>query len=181
MNPEIIATKPRRSRLGSIGEELAEEALVATGYQGVRNLNDTRPNQPFADIFAERDGKRYFISVKTRNESRLGGGLNESYNCFVIADAVNTLLKAQGKSSEDITQLALAEIETLALEFAAVPAWITVPVRPDQGTYAVYFGVLSDLGITRSIPMTPQARSKHLCLVDWATDKRIEAGLTNQE
>lgn len=181
MKPVIIAAKPRIAELGQLGEELAEEALNHTGYQQVRNLNAVQRNQPFADLLAERDGNRYFISVKTRNEARRVGGLNESYNCFKIATPANAALKAKGKNPDEITRLAISEIEMLAQGFDAIPAWMAVAVRPVKGTYAVYFGLLADLGITRSIPMTTAARSKHLCLVDWASDPRITPNLTNQE
>jgi hypothetical protein len=156
---DVLARIRRTSRLGTLGEILAAEALKRNGFSGVRNLNDQLHNHPFADLFAERDGLRYFIGVKTRNEEREVGGLNGSYNCVLVPDHVNRRLKEEGATTDDITRLALAQVESLAARFQAIPAWIAVPVRPLEGTYASYFGLLSHLGNKRSIPMTMAARS----------------------
>jgi hypothetical protein len=129
---------------------------------------------------AERAGSRYFIGVKTRNEERDIGGLNESYNCVLVPDAVNRMLKVRGNSTDQITALALAQVQTLATQFQAIPAWIAVPTRPKKGAYAVYFGLWSDLGNRRSIPMTQTARQKYECLVNWTFDSRITPDLSNR-
>lgn len=150
------------------------------GFGEVRNLNDSRHNQPFADLLAEKAGRTYFIGVKARNEERDVGGLNGSYNCVLVPDAVNKRLKAQGKTVDQITALALGQVRALAAQFHAIPAWIAVPVRPSKGTYAAYFGLLADLGNQRSIPMTHAARAGHECLVNWTSDPRITPDLSNR-
>ena len=177
---EDILTRIRRtSKLGKLGENLAAEALEMRGFSNVKNLNDLRNNYPFADLLAERAGRRYFIGVKARNEERDIGGLNEAYNCVLVPDVVNKRLKAQGKSAEEITAIALAQVRTLAHQFGAIPAWIAIPIRPAKRAYAVYFGLLTDLGNRRSIPMTHVARSKYECLMGWTIDPRITSGLCN--
>ena len=63
----------RTTRLGRLGELLAAERLEDHGFSDVENLNAKRINFPFADLVAVRDGRRFLISVKARNEMRLGG------------------------------------------------------------------------------------------------------------
>ena len=54
-------------------------------------------------ILAKRDGARYFIGVKTRNEMQRGGArLNDAYNLVLVNDAKNRMLKRQGKTSDEI-------------------------------------------------------------------------------
>lgn len=176
---DIIARVRRTSKLGILGEVLAAEALVRNGFQGVRNLNDDVRNQPFADLIAEKGGIRYFIGVKARNEERDAGGLNASYNCVLVPGAINRRMKERGATVDDITALALRQVHLLAERFAAVPAWVTVPLRPMQGTYAAYFGLLEELGNKRSVPMTGAVRASYTCLADWAGDARITPDLCN--
>ncbi|RWD65984.1 MAG: hypothetical protein EOS36_06205 [Mesorhizobium sp.] len=176
---DIIARVRRTSQLGILGEVLAAEALVRNGFQGVRNLNDDVHNQPFADLLAEKDGIRYLIGVKSRNEECDVGGLNASYNCVLVPGGINWRVKEQGASVDDITALALSQVHLLAGRFGAIAAWVTVPLRPMEGTYAAYFGLLKDLGNRRSIPMTGAARVGSTCLADWAPDTRITRDLCN--
>ena len=177
---DIVARMRRTSKLGRIGESLAAEALQENGFQNVRNLNDDLSNHPFADLLAEKDGRRYFVGVKTRNEDRDIGNLNESYNCVLVRDQVNRLLKSRGMSSDAITILAIQRVYELANDYEAVPAWIAVPTRPKDSTYCAFFGLLSELGNRRSIPMSYAARKTYLCLVNWRYDARLIPDLTNQ-
>ena len=57
----------KRTRLGSLGEQLAMESLYEGGFKNIRDLNKVRANNIFADIAAERNGTAYIISVKARN------------------------------------------------------------------------------------------------------------------
>ncbi len=177
---DIIARIRRTSKLGRLGEQLAAEALSANDFQNVSNLNNIRNNYPFFDLRAEKDGKLYFIEVKTRNEEKDAGGLNPSYNCISVSDWANKLLKSQGYSAPQITAMAIDRVTSEATNHNAVPAWIAVPVRSKQSKYAAYFGLLEDLGLRRSIPMRPTALENYLCLVDWTADARITPSLTNR-
>jgi len=178
---EILARPRRISRMGILGEELAACALSENGFHSISNLNrEYRMNFPFADILAERRGVRYFVSVKARNEERDSGGLNEAYNLVCVADAVNRRLKSMDKSVDDITRMALDRIFALSREFGATPAFVAIPVRPLQGTYCAYFGLLEHLGVRRSIPMKEEQRNKYECLVQWRADPRIEPALLNR-
>jgi len=131
----------RITKLGHLGEDFAAERLRQHGFTDVENLNLRRNNYPFGDLLATKDGQCYFIGVKARNEMRQGDvGLNESYNLVLISDPVNRKLKEQGKTRDQITAMLLAEVEQLAAAFDATPAWVTVPIRPREGTFSAYFG-----------------------------------------
>ena len=70
------ATAERARTLGQVGEQLAEDVLRRSGFCNVTNLNRLAPNFPYADLYAERDGRRYVISVKTRNKYQVDGSIN---------------------------------------------------------------------------------------------------------
>lgn len=123
---------------------------------------------------------RYFIGVKARNEMRQGDvGLNESYNLVLISDAMNAKLKSEGKTTDQITALSLAEMTALAATHKAMPSWIAVPIRARAGTYSAYFGLLSRLGNRRSVPMKPNACKTYECLARDVADSRVTADLVN--
>jgi Holliday junction resolvase-like predicted endonuclease len=170
----------RITKLGRLGESMVAERLKESGFTDVENLNRKRVNYPFADILATRDDIRYLIGVKTRNEMRQGEvGLNESYNLVLVRNSANAELKRQGKSQQDVTNLLLAEVGELAKQHNALPAWATVAVRPKAGTYSAYFGLVSELGIRRSVPMTPKYIEKYFCLAKDIFDNRITVDLLN--
>ncbi|MBR0832015.1 hypothetical protein JQ612_02330 [Bradyrhizobium manausense] len=170
----------RITKLGRLGEELVEERLRDSGFTGVENLNTRRTNYPFGDVLATKDGVRYFIGVKARNEMRQGDlGLNESYNLVLISDPVNARLKEQGKTADQITSMLLAEVTALAAEHSATPAWATVSIRARAGTYSAYFGLVSQLGNRRSVPMTAEARAGYQCLAENRSDPRVTLDLLN--
>jgi hypothetical protein len=55
----------RWKRLGDVGEELTESLLLKNGFTNIRNLNHNKKNFAFADFYAEKEGAKYVISVKT--------------------------------------------------------------------------------------------------------------------
>jgi hypothetical protein len=170
----------RITRLGRLGEDLAAERLSQHGFMDVENLNLRRHNYPFGDLLATKDGVRYFIGVKARNEMRQGDvGLNESYNLVLISDPVNRRLKEQGKTPDQITAMLLAEVGRLATKLDATPAWVTVPIRPREGTFSSYFGPVAQLGNRRSVPMTSKACAAYLCLARDISDPRVTEDLLN--
>jgi hypothetical protein len=170
----------RITKLGCLGEELVSERLHDGGFTEVENLNLRRNNYPFGDLVATKDGVRYFIGVKARNEMRQGNvGLNESYNLVLISDPVNARLKQQGKTTDQITSMLLAEVSELATGLDATPAWATVSIRPKMGTYSAYFGLVVQLGNRRSVPMTPKACATYRCLARDRADSRVTPDLLN--
>ena len=145
--PMTLLKLERISRLGRLGEDLVAERLQLHGYSDIENLNLRRHNYPFGVLVATKNGIRYFVGVKARNEMRQGNvGLNEFYNLVLIPDALNRRLKEQGKTTDQITAMLLAEVSKLAAGLDATPAWATVSIRPREGTYSAYFGLVLGLG-----------------------------------
>jgi hypothetical protein len=172
----------RITKLGRLGEDLVAERLHHRGFKQIENLNLRCQNYPFGDLLATKDKVRYFIGVKARNEMRQGDvGLNESYNLILIPDAANRRLKAQGKTTDQITSMLLAEASALARELGATPAWATVSIRPRAGTYSAYFGLVAMLGNRRSVPMVPKACETYCCLARDLPDFRVTPDLLNVE
>jgi hypothetical protein len=170
----------RITKLGRLGEDLVAERLVDQGFTDIENLNRRRCNYPFGDVLATNDGVRYFIGVKARNEMRRGDvGLNESYNLVLISDPMNARLKAQGKTTDQITAVLLGEVSELAARLDATPAWATVSIRAREGTYSAYFGLVAQLGNRRSVPMTPKACATYQCLARGCSDPRVTLDLLN--
>jgi hypothetical protein len=131
-------------------------------------------------LLATKNGTRYFTGVKSRNEMRQGGvGLNESYNLVLISDGAKVRLKEQGKTQVQVTALLLEEVASLAAGLEATAASATVSIRPKAGTYSAYFGLVSQLGTQRSVPMTPTACATHLCLARNVSDPRATIDLLN--
>lgn len=137
------ATAVRSHRLGRIGEEWAETLLVRNGFTHVHNLNVKQANHSYADIYAEKDGQKYVISVKTRNKLQAGGTLNGLYNLSSLGNHYETAAMAESS-------------------LGAKAAWIAIAV--EEGVFSAYFGLLIDLNGKNGIPMTETAVSKYQCL-----------------
>lgn len=130
MNEANRSDAARKKSLGELGELFAIKALVDKGYDRIRNLNDDRFNEPFADLIAEKDGFRYAITVKARNKFMQNGKLNSRYN---LGD--NAYEKA-----------AAAE-----LKHSAIACWLAIQF--DATTFSVFFGMLNDLDKRNAIPV----------------------------
>lgn len=89
---------------------------------------------------AEKEGKRYVISVKARNKFQRDGSINSRYklgaNCYE-----NT--KAAGD------------------QYDATPYWMAVQFDGDR--YSVYFGSLNQLNGKKGIPMNELHLSDYHC------------------
>lgn len=178
---ETILRIERTTKLGRIGESLAEECLRAAGFDPVANLNDGIRNFPYADIIATEAGQPYLIGVKARNEFRDNGSLNPTYNAIKINDAKNRELQRLGKSEAEITAMMWAAVDKLAAPYGAIPAWIAIAMRPEQGTHSAYYGLAAMIRHRRSIPMMPADRIKYRQLAPLGTkDVRITADLLNR-
>ncbi len=70
----------RKKSLGELGELFALKALIDNKFDRIRNLNDDKLNETFADISCEKDGIKYIISLKARNKHQKNGKLNTRYN-----------------------------------------------------------------------------------------------------
>jgi len=120
----------RKKSLGELGELFALKALVDQKFDKIRNLNDQKMNEKFADIICEKDGKRYAISVKARNKFQVNGKLNTRYN--LGSNAYNKAKYAEEKYD--------AEAYWLAVQF-------------DNTSFSIYFGALSELDGSKAIPV----------------------------
>jgi hypothetical protein len=138
----------RKKSLGELGELFALKALVDNKFDGIRNLNDNKRNEAFADILCEKDGVRYIISVKARNKLQKNGKLNPRYN---LGDKVyEKALSAEKK-------------------YNASAYWIAIQF--DHRSYSIYFGSLIELNGSTGIPI---ARcEKGLVGKIWALNKPL--------
>ena len=119
----------RKKALGELGELIALKALVDNGFEKISHLNDTkRRNFPFADLLAEKDGKKYAISVKARNKFQKNGTLNNRYN---------------------LKQTHVAAVEK---ELVAEAYWMAIPF--DKNSYSVRFGSVMELKNTEGKPLS---------------------------
>ncbi len=119
----------RKKALGELGELVALKTLVDNGFEKISHLNDTkRRNYPFADLLAEKDGKKYAISVKARNKFQKNGTLNNRYN---------------------LKQTHVAAVET---ELLAEAYWMAIPF--DKHSYSVRFGSVMELKDSRGKPLS---------------------------
>jgi hypothetical protein len=135
----------RLRALGNWGEKKAIDLLKRAGFSTVRELNADFPNHPFGDICAERNGARYLIAVKTRNKYQASGLINPTYNV---------------RKRE-------ADIGATAQRHDAIPAWIAIPVIPEERIFSAYFDRISKIeeaGERFSIPMRPGQTVRYECL-----------------
>ncbi len=137
----------RKKSLGELGELISIKALVDVSFEKIVNLNDKKMNYPYADLYAEKEGQRYVISVKARNKYQKDKRLNAFYNI----------------GSNAYRKAAVAE-----KEYSAKAYWLAVQF--DKLTYSVYLGSLEELNFKNQIPIRKcEDSSVGVCLVK---DKR---------
>lgn len=137
----------RKKSLGELGELFALKSMVDQKFDKIRNLNDQKMNEKFADIICEKDGKRYAISVKARNKFQINGKLNSRYNL-----GSNAYEKA--KYVEE--------------KYNAKAYWLAVQF--DSTSFSIYFGALSELNESKAIPVNKCEQG--LIGEIWELDKR---------
>ncbi len=120
----------RKKSLGELGELFAIKSLVDNEFDKIRNLNDDKYNEAFADLKCEKDGIKYIISVKARNKYQKNGKINTRYNL-----GTNAYQKA--KNAE--------------LKYDATAYWIAIQF--DKDNFSIYFGSLSELNGSKAIPV----------------------------
>jgi hypothetical protein len=135
----------RKRALGDWGEKKAVGLLKRAGFRNVRDMNAETVNNPFGDIYAERDGARYLIGVKTRNKYQVSGLINPTYN-----------VRKRG-----------ADVKAVAQLYNAILAWVAVAVVPEEQRFSAYFGTIAqieDAGERFSIPMRTEQTKRYECL-----------------
>ena len=137
----------RKKSLGELGELFAIKALVDMRFDKIRNLNDNRRNEPFADLYCEKGSKKYIISVKSRNKYQKDKKLNPRYNLGV--NVSNKVLDIEKKYN--------AKAHWMAIQF-------------DELTYSIYFGSIEELKGSKAIPV--DKCEKKLIGKIWVHNKR---------
>lgn len=156
----MLSDKQRMQALGQWGENKTLALLKHAGFMQERDVNAETCNHPFGDIYAERDGVRYLISVKTRNKFQTSGLLNPCYN-----------VRKKG-----------VDVLCIARRYHAQLAWVTVQVIPERQLFCSYFGTINQIqehGERFSIPMQASATSRYECLADEERDLAIRPEWTN--
>lgn len=120
----------RKKSLGELGELFAIKALVDDSFERIVNLNDKKMNYPFADLYAEKDGKKYIFSIKARNKYQKNHTLNSHYNL----------------GSNAYEKAVLAEIE-----YGAKAYWMAIQF--DMQAFSIYVGSLEELDRRHAIPV----------------------------
>lgn len=120
----------RKKFLGELGELVGIKALVDEGFDKIKNLNDKKLNECFADLYCEKDGKKIVISVKARNKYQKNGVLNTRYN---------------------LGNNAYEKAENVSKRYNAEPYWMAIQF--DSKEYSVYFGSLECLNKANAIPV----------------------------
>lgn len=131
----------RFKKLGDIGESIAMEVLLYNQFQSIVDLNEVKTNFPFADFSAERDGKKYLISVKARNKYERSGGVNSRY-------------KLGAKVYQHVEKLL-----TSAEWSDYIPAWLAISIEPK--CFDAYFGLVEQLNGGRGINMSDKAKRSY--------------------
>src|ERR1700726_3311755 len=109
-------------------------------------MNAETVNHPFGDIYAERDGARYLIGIKTGNKYQVSDLINPTYNVR--------------KGGVDVKK-------AVAQQYNATLAWVAIAVVPEEQRFSAYFGTIAqieDAGERFSIPMRPEQTKRYECL-----------------
>ncbi len=148
MSEELTKKEAQRKKsLGELGELFGIKALVDNLFEKIVNLNDIKMNYPFADLYAEKDGKKYVISIKARNKYQKNGTLNSRYK---------------------LGSNAYSKAKEAAKEWKAEAYWMAVQF--DKKTVSIYFGSLAELNQSNGIPIRKcESGTVGKCLVE---DKR---------
>ena len=156
----MLTDRERTRALGRWGELKALKLLKDAKFSKVRDMNQATANHPFGDIYAERNGKRYLLGVKTRNKYQVSGLLNPTYN-----------VKKRG-----------ADVSKLAELHHAHLAWVAIQVIPERQVVSAYFGTIKEIeeqGKRFSIPMREFDTLKYECLAKEESDKSLRVEWSN--
>jgi hypothetical protein len=132
----------RRGELGRYGETAVCELLAGNGWHNCHHIGGTNP---YFDITADKNGQKFFVSVKTRNHNTDKGVLKtDGYN-FLYSNLKGGDPDAKVKAAEGI-----ARAHNATFMWAAV----TVDVA-QQMRLRVCHGLVADLLNKKVIPMSP--------------------------
>ena len=137
----------RRKDLGDSGEGFAMSLLAKHGFDNIQDLNSVKRNYPFADLYAEKGGKRYVISVKTRQ--KIGADGKENARHHLLYNGGDEKVR---KAEEDRN---------------AEAHWLVIQVDKRGNPCAAYFGSVRELknpdylkpGGNKNLILIPKCRS----------------------
>lgn len=130
-----------------MGVLFALKSLVDQKFDRIRNLNDDSMNEAFTDIFCEKNGVKYVISVKARNKFQKDGKLNTRYN--LGKDVYEKALPSENK-------------------YEAKACWLAIQF--DHNSFSIYFGQLNELNGSKAIPV--DKCEKGIVGETWVKNKR---------
>jgi hypothetical protein len=150
-----VDTARRGSKLGFIGEQLALMELSLHGFTAIKHLNYPKKNHPFADVYAEHDGEKFWISVKTRNKYQNDGTINYCY-------------KISPKERAFALNLEQTNPNTIA---ACIGVSVVVSQNSCLGgeppnSYSCYFAKLGQLTDRQGMGMRVRQLSSYRCLAE---------------
>jgi|SRR5579871_3033199 len=155
------ATAQRAAKLGLIGEQLAIAELYAHGFTSIKALNYPTKNHPFADVYAERGGDKYWISVKARNKYQTDGSRNYCYKISPKERAFALRLEQDNPGTEAVCVAVSVVVSQNSCRDGESP-----------NSYSCYFARLRELTDQQGIGMRKHQLPKYEC---FAQNKRIPA------
>jgi hypothetical protein len=150
-----VDTARRGSKLGFIGEQLALMELSLHGFTAIKHLNYPKKNHPFADVYAEHNGEKFWISVKTRNK-------------YQNDETINYCYKISPKERAFALHLEQTNPDTIA---ACIGVSVVVSKNSCLGgeppnSYSCYFAKLGTLTDRQGMGMRLRQLSSYHCLAE---------------
>jgi hypothetical protein len=150
-----LETAQRSAKLGAFGEVLAFADLSAYRFTNFKILNGQKKNHPFADLYAERDGEKFWISVKTRNKYQFNGTLNDRYKVtFKQKQQAKLLVEADPGT----------EIACVAISVVVTQNSCRDGEKPNS--YSCYFVRSSEFAEVSGIDMRKSALRRYECFAE---------------
>ena len=134
--------------VGAWGKETAVRLLEGPGS----GFNGVARHNGY--VLAARDGCKYLFKVVARDRLQKDGTLNPRFNVFP------------------------GEVMAAARDLGAVPAWLTIPINRERGTFSAFWGLVKEMppsgnsGYTVGVPMRETA--DYQCLISDEPDQRIK-------
>lgn len=134
---------------------LACECLTKSGFKNVaRNKNQGTFPDVYATAIDITTGTEYLVGITGRVETKADGTWDPQFNLV--------------RTNDDRKRArALAQSMNMRLAFVAIP------LRRLDASYAAYFGELDPIGFPRSLPMLPPHRSGRQ-IVPYTPDVRVK-------
>jgi hypothetical protein len=151
----------RNLRQNRLAIEIACECLNINGFAKVaRNKDQGTFPDTYVTATDTLSGVEYLIGITSRGEVGADGKLNPAYN--VVHSAADR-----------------RRAKVLATHMKRTLAFIAIPLRETNGSYAAFFGELAPLDFPIEVPMLPQDRLRYRQLAPFTPDARVKELFTN--